>query len=101
MCTICLQIFIYTLESTEADEISGVPKDIISAAKNIQAAKNISKDELEIVFWDFGGQDIYYTTHQVSIEGFGGYCHFGGSKIKYETESYNALRTRKWQTFNI
>ena len=55
-----------------------VPKDIISAAKNIAATKSNIEDELEIVFWDFAGQDIYYTTHQVSIESFRGHFHFMG-----------------------
>ncbi|XP_072037361.1 uncharacterized protein [Amphiura filiformis] len=32
--------------------------------ENIRKAKK-QQDDLEITFWDFAGQDLYYTTHQV------------------------------------
>ena len=34
--------------------------------EGFEAFENNNEDELEIIFWDFAGQDIYYTTHQVS-----------------------------------
>ena len=40
-------------------DTSKVPTEVV------EAFEDINKDELEIVFWDFAGQDIYYTTHQV------------------------------------
>ena len=52
----------YILVYPQPVEVTEVPKGTIDCV----LADKKSEDELDIVFWDFAGQDLYYTTHQVS-----------------------------------
>ena len=47
--------------------ITEIPGDILEAVKLYKKKERKEQDDLEIRFWDFAGQQLYYTTHQVNI----------------------------------
>ncbi|CAH1787734.1 unnamed protein product [Owenia fusiformis] len=44
-----------------------IPENIISKVESLAAVKNQEEKQLKLSFWDFGGQHVFYTTHQTFL----------------------------------